>query len=68
MHDARFEQMLDAWRQAETELEAYTAERGPCTDSAVRRLIVQQFQYVAWRRYGRLCRYVASCRRRLPQL
>ena len=68
MRDARFEQLMSAWREAETALEAYTATRGPCRDPGVRRLMVQQFQYVAWRRYGQLCRYVASCRQRLPRL
>ena len=68
MRDARFEQLLAAWKEAETALEVYRAERGPCADPAVKRLIAQQIQFVVWRRYGQLCRYVASCRKRLPRL
>jgi hypothetical protein len=68
MEDARFNQLLAAWQQAETALEAYRAERGPCADPAVKRLVARQFQFVAWRRYGQLCRYVADCRKRLPRL
>lgn len=59
---------MAAWKAAETALEAYTATRGPCSDPNLKRLMTQQFQYVAWRRYGQLCRYVASCRRRLPRI
>jgi hypothetical protein len=68
MRDDRFEQLLGAWRTAEQALEEYSCEHGPCVDAAVRRLIAQQLQHIAWRRYGRLCRYVASCRSSLPRL
>jgi hypothetical protein len=68
MRDDRFDHLLAAWRTAEQALEAYTAEKGPCMDLRVRRLISLQLQHIAWRRYGRLCRYVASCRSSLPRL
>lgn len=68
MRDERFEHLLAAWRTAEQALEAYAAESGPCFDCDVRRLISRQLQVIAWRRYGRLCRYVASCRSALPRL
>jgi len=68
MRDERFEQFLAAWRKAEQAFEDYTCECHACVDPAVRRLMTQQFQNVAWRRYGVLCRYLASCRTRLPRL
>lgn len=68
MRDERFEQLLAAWRTAEQALESYAGESGPCRDPAVRRMISRQLQNIAWRRYGRLCRYVASCRMSLPRL
>lgn len=68
MRDERFEHLLTAWRTAEQALEEYAADTGFCLDHDVRRLISRQLQNIAWRRYGRLCRYVASCRTRLPRL
>jgi hypothetical protein len=68
MGDARFEHLLSAWRTAEQAYELYSGDRGPAWDPAIRVLISGQLQKVAWRRYGRLCRYVASCRNCLPRL
>ena len=68
MRDERFEHFLAAWRTAEQALEGYLTEHDTCTDPSVRRLVTQQFQNVAWRRYGVLCRYVASRRSSLPRL
>jgi hypothetical protein len=68
MRDERFEHLLAAWRTAEQALEEYAVDSGPCGDAVVHRLISRQLQFIAWRRYGRLCRYVASCRTRLPRL
>jgi hypothetical protein len=68
MRDDRFDHLLAAWRTAEQALEDYAAVTGPCMDPRVRRLISCQLQNIAWRRYARLCRYVASCRSSLPRL
>lgn len=68
MRDQRFEHLLAAWRTAEQALEDYAGERGPCLDPRVQRLISCQLRNIALRRYGRLCRYVASCRSSLPRL
>jgi hypothetical protein len=68
MRDERFDHLLGAWRTAEQALEAYACETRPCMDAQVHRLISQQLQHIAWRRYGRLCRYVASRRSSLPRL
>jgi hypothetical protein len=68
MRDERFDHLLSAWRTAEQALEEYSGEKGRCPDPRVRRLISLQLQNIAWRRYGRLCRYVASRRSSLPRL
>jgi len=68
MRDQRFDHLLAAWRTAERSLEEYATRKGPCMDVKVRRLISCQLQSIAWRRYSRLCRYVASCRSSLPRL
>jgi len=68
MRDERFDHLLAAWRTAEQALEEYSAENGRCRDPAVRRLLSRQLQNITWRRYGRLCRYVDSCRSSLPLL
>jgi hypothetical protein len=68
MRDARFEHLLSAWMMAEQAFERYAGDRGPAWDPAIRRLMSCQLQKVAWRRYARLCRYVASCRNCLPRL
>jgi hypothetical protein len=68
MRDTRFEQLLAAWRAAEDAFESYAAQRSRCNDAAVKRVLTQQLQGVAWRKYGVLCNYVASCRKKLPRL
>jgi hypothetical protein len=68
MREQRFELLLAAWRTAEQALEDYACDRSPCLDPKVRRLISCQLRNIALRRYGRLCRYVASCRSSLPRL
>jgi hypothetical protein len=68
MDDARFDQLMTAWRTAEDALERYVAAGRGEQDAAVRRVLAQQLQRVAGRRYGLLCKYVSSCRARLRQL
>lgn len=68
MQDARFDQLFAAWREAEEAVETYVRQPEDCLDTAVRRMVVEQLQAVARRRYGAVCKYMNSVRRKLPRL